>query len=105
MAGTINNFNAMQGNQCSLENTIISHFIGHRITVICPESSVLQAHSIHISCQRHNRISHIEWMISVRDQPSMSIVLPMVFFHCFPALAMRRNRLSPSIERRFEAGK
>jgi hypothetical protein len=38
----------------------------------------------------------------VEHKPSMSTLLPMFFFHCFPALAMRRNRLSPSIERRLD---
>ena len=39
------------------------------------------------------------------NAPSMSTLLPIVRFHCFPARAIRRSRRSPSIERRFDGGR
>lgn len=39
-----------------------------------------------------------------KNAPSMSTCLPMVFFHCFPALAILRSFLSPSNDFRCAGG-
>lgn len=45
----------------------------------------------------NSRVNLFERMtIGYPDQPSMSAVRPMVFFHCFPARAIRRSWASPS---------
>jgi len=86
----------------------------HRFSIVSPEPCVFEAQSIHVSCQSHNEIAGGQrigqeargdlWVEERDNPPSISSFLPIVLLHCFPALAILRNRMSPSMGLRFSEG-
>ena len=80
----------------------------HRFSIVSPEPCVLETQPIHVSCQSHDEIAGgqrigqgvrgNQWAGERDSSPSISSFLPIVLLHCFPALAILRNRLSPSTE-------
>ena len=76
----------------------------HGVPIVGPQSCVFQAKSVDICCFM-NRCQHV---ITDTDctgfAPSMSTLLPRVRFHCLPARAIRRRRLSPSTDFRCAGG-
>jgi hypothetical protein len=69
-----------------------------------------QPTAVHIPSTGDRRTLRIRLVRIWRDirhvnLPSMSTVLPIVLFHCFPARAILRKRTSPSADRRPSGGK